>query len=292
MKEIIKEVESKYSLSITEIDPINRKDMGNDNLLLRLDTIRHPFFFKEIPSHSMHEGLDLIYSELSTIRPKLFKMVLPLKSTNGLYCEKILEMNAMVYPFIKHQVLQETRVPIDTIVSALREFHELTSPLNIPPHPFKTYANWFERGIVQMRKRIGHHDFLDSIELFFNDRFKKINFKMGNAHFDLNPFNLWTDNSNELLFSDFDNCQPGALAKDFYDVMAAYWNVTEEGITISSEDLKKIKHHSEYFISGLEKNDVFFLLSRPKLGPLFNPENGMDEVRIRRHLDQIKNFLE
>ncbi len=290
-EDLIAEINDKYDLGINKVMTFERKDDGNSNLLLKLQGEKQLFFFKEIPSHSARKGLDHIYSELALLNPKYFKLALPLISNRKKYCEEILSMQSMIYPFIDHDVFAESNIPIEGILSSLNELHDSLQNLNIATHPFKTYQNWFERGLEQIKKRVDNHPFLDMFHNFIECRFRKINFIMGNCHFDLNPYNVWITKNNELYFSDFDNCQVAALAKDFFDITSRYLIFSEESFNISAENLDKIRMSSHKYIKNLNHQDFRFLLIRPKLGSLFSLNNGLTEQQIKKKLHQFVRFL-
>ena len=128
----------------------------------------------------------------------------------------------MIYPFVSHTVSLACNIPINQLLTCLQGFHENILELDIPRHPYKTYENWFERGLSQLKKRIDDHQFLYLFENFIVHRFVMLDFKMGNIHFDLNPYNVWLSNNNELYFSDFDTLQKGAYAKDLFDCVRIF----------------------------------------------------------------------
>lgn len=288
-QEIIADINLKYNISIISALRINRVDSGNSNVLLKLAANNKSYFYKSLPTHSLHDGLDQIYNELSLVEPQSFKMALPIKTKSHTYCESIAGNLSSVYPFIEHQVFQESNIPVDKIYTCLTEFHDLIRILDIPTHPFKTFENWFERGPKQLKTRIKEHELLRLFEDFINHRFKNLNFIYGNTHFDLNPFNVWLTSNNEVYFSDFDNVQPAALAKDYFDIMSRYLTIEKGVPTISKADLDKIILKSHEYVDGLQDEDVKYLLVRPKLGPLFDPNNEFDEEEIEVVL---KGFLE
>lgn len=290
-QEILAEINSKYDVSIESSSKINRLDLGNSNILLRLEGKNQSYFFKTIPTHSVREGLNQIYSELSLIRPQSFKMALPICSKSNLYCENICGNLSSLYPYIDHNVFNESKIPVNRIQASLSEFQALIRSSNIPSHPFKTYENWFERGLTQLTTRVKEHKFLGLFEDFIADRFTNLGFILGNAHFDLNPFNVWIASNNEIYFSDFDNSQPAALAKDYFDIMARYLAIDKGVISISKADLDLIISKCYEYADGLQYSDAKFLLIRPKLGILFEPKNELEEDQIKVVLDGLLKFV-
>ena len=76
-----KDIDEKYGIKIKEVSELNRLDIGNQNQLLRLLTEDgQSLFAKEVPVHSLRDGLDQLYSELSRVHPVQFRMVLPISS--------------------------------------------------------------------------------------------------------------------------------------------------------------------------------------------------------------------
>lgn len=290
-QEILAEINLKYDVSIDSASSINRFDIGNSNILLKLEGNNQSYFYKSLPTHSLRDGLNQIYGEFSLIQPHSFKMALPIRSKNNTYCEKIGGNLSSIYPFIEHKVFNESNIPVDQIFTCLTEFHDLIRKLDIPFHPFKTYENWFERGPKQLKIRIKEHKFLRLFEDFIDGRFKSFKFISGNAHFDLNPFNVLLTSDNEIYFSDFDNAQPAALAKDYFDIMSRYLTIENGLATISKVDLDNIIFKANEYVDGLQKWDAKYLLVRPKLGPLFDENNGLREEQIKVILNGLLEFI-
>lgn len=280
-------ISEKYSLTINSVNEVSRNDHGHGNLLLKLNCNEGIYFYKEIPAHSVDNKLNQIYSELSLAKPQLFKMALPIKSKANNFCEEINGKLSTIYPFIEHTTFQNSYLPMETVLNCLTEFHERIKFLNIPEHTFKTYHNWFERGHMLLSKRIDKHPFLDELLIFTNKRFLELDFLMGNIHFDLNPFNVWLTEKDEIYFSDFDTAQKGALAKDLFDLAVKYVETNELDIRLDKDNFKKIFNCSKKYISNATERDIRFLLLRPKMRNFFNDEND-----VKARLDQMKKFIE
>lgn len=290
-QEIISEINLKYEVSIQSAAKANRIDSGNSNTLLQLIGDEHSYFFKTIPAHSLREELDQIYSELSLVKPHSFKLALPIKSKSNVFCENILGNPSSVYPFVSHRVFDETDIPVDRINRCLMEFHGLIRPLGIPSHPFKTYENWFERGLQQLKNRTKEHPLLVRFEEFIQNRFRNFRFVSGNTHFDLNPFNVWVSTENDIYLSDFDNAQPAALAKDYFDIMSRYLRIDKGVSAIPTDTLGVILSESERYVDGLRDKDAKYLLVRPKLGSLFDPSTRLEDEQIYEVLDGLLEFV-
>jgi len=291
LKDTLTEINSKYAINIQSASKINRSDIGNLNTLLKLEGSNQSYFFKNVPSHSLRDELDQVYSELSLIKPYSFKMALPIRSKNNLFFETISNHLSSLSPFINHHVFNQSDIPVERISGCLIEFHYLIRTLNIPSHSFKTYENWFERGLQQLKTRIEEHPFLKLFEDFISNRFSNLRFITGNTHFDLNPFNVWISSENEIYFSDFDNSQPAALAKDYFDIMSKYLRIDQGYPSISATDLDEIILRSNHYVDGLQNKDVRFLLVRPKLGPLFDPNNDLEDEQIKLILNGLTAFV-
>jgi aminoglycoside phosphotransferase (APT) family kinase protein len=197
----------------------------------------------------------------------------------------------MIYPFIEHTPISGRDVSIGRLLDCLDELHENIQALDMPMHPYKTYRNWIERGHSQLKKRIQDHPFLDLFENFLMNRLRLLNFKVGNIHGDLNPYNVWLTEKNDLFFSDFDNLQKGDYAKDLFDSVAKYLVLDETHASINNLDFNKIANYSKKIISNVTKDDVGFLLIRPKLGDFFDPGSKLSDDQIIRRLDQLVLFL-
>jgi hypothetical protein len=288
---IVSEIEIKYNIKISSVESFVRKDPGFDNLLLKLNCKDGVYFYKEIPSHSIEENLNQVYCELSKTFSRSYKTVLPLLSKNGVYCEYISSKPIMIYPFIEHTPISGSDVSIDRLLACLDELHENIQSLDMPMHPYKTYQNWIERGHSQLKKIIHDHPFLDLFESFLMNRLKLLDFKVGNIHGDLNPYNVWLNQKDDLVFSDFDNLQKGAYAKDLFDLVAKSFVLNDTQASIDDLDLNKITNYSKKIISNVTKCDLGFLLIRPKLGDLFDLGSKLTDAQILRRLDQLFLFL-
>lgn len=288
---IVSELEIKYNIKIYSVESFVRKDTGSDNLLLKLNCKDGAYFYKEIPNHSMEENLNQIYCELSKVKSKLYKTVLPLISKDGLCCEYISSKPIMIYPFIEHKSFSDSVISIDRLLSCLNELHENIKNLDLTVHPFKTYQNWFKRGHVQIKKRIDEHPLLDFLENFLLNRLMLLDFKVGNIHGDLHPFNVWLTNKEDLYFSDFDNLQKGAYAQDLFDSVEKYLFLDEKNAFIADSDFNKIARFSKNIISNVTKEDLAYLLVRPKLGDMFDPRSELTKAQIKKRLDQLLLFL-
>jgi hypothetical protein len=288
---IVSELEIKYNIKISSVESFVRKDPGFDNLLLKLNCKDGVYFYKEIPKHSIEENLNQVYCQLSKVKSKLYMTVLPLISKDGLYCEHISSKPIMIYPFIEHTSFLDSAISIDRLLSCLNELHENIKNLDLASHPFKTYQNWFERGYVQIKKRINEHPLLDLLEKFLINRLMVLDFKVGNIHGDLHPSNIWLNTKNDLYFSDFDNLQKGVYAQDFFDSVEKYFVLDETRAFIADSDFIKIDSFSKKIISNVTKDDLAYLLIRPKLGDLFDPRSNLNEAQIKKRLDQLFLFL-
>jgi Ser/Thr protein kinase RdoA (MazF antagonist) len=287
MEKILSEA---YGLSVQEASSMSRKDAGNDNDLYKIIASEGEYFLKEIPGHSKREDTESIYSELSKCKLSKSRMVLPLKSNDGKYLVSINDKDMMLYPFVEHRVLNEMDIEIDQILEVLEDLFNGFSKINIPKHPFKTYNNWFERGVSQLRKKVSNHKFLDLFEDYINTRFLELDFKIGNTHFDLNPFNIWVDNNNDILLSDFDNVQIAAYAKDIFDACSKFVKVSSKGVELSESNLEMIFKFSKKYITNIEIRDVKYLLTRPKLGNLFDPRSGYSDEELKKKIDDFFEF--
>jgi thiamine kinase-like enzyme len=214
-------------------------------------------------------------------------MVLPLKSKEDKFLVEINGKELMLYLFVEHKVFDEVDIEINKVLEVLNELFDTLAEIQIPVHPFKTYNNWFERGVSQLRKKIKGHTFLDQFEEYFNGRFTELEFLIGNTHFDLNPFNIWLNNKNKIFISDFDNAQVGAYAKDIFDICSKYVTVSNGGVNINEKDLDAIFNFSKRYIKNISIRDVRYLLVRPKLGPLFDPKSNLTEIEIFKKLDDF-----
>lgn len=287
MEKILSEI---YDLNVQKISPLSRKDTGNDNDLYKIITNEGEYFLKEIPEHSKREDTELIYSELCKCKLSKSKMVLPLKSHEGKYQISINEKNMMLYHFVEHRVFNEVDIDINEILIVLEDLFNGFSKINIPNHPFKTYNNWFERGVSQLRKKVPEHKFLESFEEYSRTRFLDLNFKIGNTHFDLNPFNIWVDDHRHFLLSDFDNVQVAAYAKDIFDACSKFVKSSSEGVELSESNLEEILKFSKKYITNIEIRDVKYLLTRPKLGNLFDPKSGYSNQELTKKMDDYFDF--
>lgn len=63
--------------------------------------------------------LEFIYSELSKCKSTKFKMVPPIKSTEGKFLVCINEKDFMLYNYIEHNVFKEVDVKIDLLLDTL-----------------------------------------------------------------------------------------------------------------------------------------------------------------------------
>tara|TARA_R110002072_G_scaffold64203_1_gene159071 strand:+ start:47173 stop:48048 length:876 start_codon:yes stop_codon:yes gene_type:complete len=287
MKKILSEV---YGLSVLEVSSLSRKDAENDNDLYKIITSEGEYFLKEIPGHSKREDTESIYTELCKCKLSKSRMVLPLKSHDGKYLVSIIDKDMMLYRFVEHRVLSEIDIETDRILDVLEDLFNGFSKINIPKHPFKTYNNWFERGVSQLRKKVPGHNFLDLFEDYTNTRFLELDFKVGNAHFDLNPFNIWVDDNNDILLSDFDNAQIAAYAKDIFDACSRFVKVSNEGVELSESNIEMIFKFSKKYISNIEIRDVKYLLTRPKLGNLFDPKSDYSDEELTKKMDDFFEF--
>ena len=288
MKKLLHEI---YGLNVQEIIPHSRKDSGNDNDLFKVLGDGKEYFLKEIPGHSKRGDLDLIYRELNKCVLDKSKLVLPIKSLQGKYLVNVKDKEVMLYPYISHKVFNEVNVDLHRTFEVLEDLFNGFKKILIPAHPFKTYNNWFERGPIQIRKKVDHHKFLDLFENFIRTRFTELNFEIGNTHFDLNPFNIWLDDERNILISDFDNAQVAAYAKDIFDTCSKYVEVSSDGVRIEESDLEKIFSFSKKYISNIEHRDLKFLLLRPKLGNLFDPKSNYSEKELIKKMDDLFDFF-
>jgi len=285
-----KKLSEAYGLSVQEASSISRKDAGNDNDLYKIITSEGEYFLKEIPGHSKREDTESIYSELWKCKLSKSSMVLPLKSQSGKYLVRINDKDMMLYRFVEHKVLNEIDIGIDSLLEVLEDLFDGFSKINLPKHPFKTYNNWFERGISQLRKKVADHKFLDLFEDYTSTRFTELDFKIGNVHFDLNPFNIWICDKNDIIISDFDNAQIAAYAKDIFDACSKFLNVSSDGVHLSPSNLEMIFNFSRKYISNIEIRDVKYLLIRPKLGNFFDPKSGYSDEELKKRMDDFFDF--
>lgn len=279
-----------YGLNIQKVSSLSRKDAGNDNDLYKVLASEGEYFLKEIPGHSKRDDTESIYTELCKCELSKSVMVLPLRSSEGKYLVRINEKDMMLYKFVDHKVLNEVDVEIDRILEVLDDLFKAFSKIKIPKHPFKTYNNWFERGVSQLRKRVADHKFLDLFEDYISTRFLELDFKIGNTHFDLNPFNIWLDNNNDILLSDFDNAQIAAYAKDIFDACSNFMDISGDGVELSDSNLERIYEFSKKYISNIELRDVKYLLTRPKLGNLFDPKTNYSDGELTNRMDGLYHF--
>jgi len=287
MKNVLNTV---YGLNIQDIAPFSRKDIGNDNDLFRVTDKQNEYFLKEIPGHSKRDDLELIYSELSKCHLSKSKMILPIKSLEQKYLVCINNKDLMLYDYIEHNVFNEVDIEIDRLLDILEDLFIGFEKIAIPKHPFKTYNNWFERGVSLLRKKIENHKFLNLYDNYVKTRFTELDFEIGNTHFDLNPFNIWLDDKENILIADFDNAQIAAYAKDIFDVCSRYVNVLDDGVTVPEFELSRILDFSKKYIKNIEARDIKFLLVRPKLGSLFDPKVDYSEDELIKKMDHFYEF--
>lgn len=279
-----------YDLDVQSIEPFSRKDSGNDNELYKIIDSQNEYFLKEIPNHSQREDIDSLYSELTKCELNKSDMVLPLMTKEGKYLSLNNDKNMMLYNYVPHKVLNEVDVELDRILEVLEDLFSAFQKIEIPRHPFKTYNNWFERGAIQLRKKVSKHIFLDLFEDYTKTRLSELNLIIGNTHFDLNPFNIWIDENESILISDFDNAQIAAYAKDIFDACSNFVKISQEGIQVSESDLEKILEFSKKYVTNIDERDVRFLLTRPKLGNLFDPKSSFSEKELSSNMDDFYEF--
>lgn len=279
-----------FGLNIQEITYLSRHDTGNDNELFKIITSEGIYFLKEIPSHSEREDIGFIYSELAKSEFAKSRIVLPLTTLEGKFLVEINEKSMMLYDFIHHKVLNEVDIEVERILEVLGDLFSSLEKIEIPQHPFKNYNNWFERGVSQLRKKVSNHKFLDLFENYTKARLPELDLVIGNTHFDLNPFNIWLDENENILISDFDNAQVAAYAKDIFDACSKFVTMSQAGIKVSESDLDKILKFSKKYISNIDDRDIRFLLTRPKLGYLFDPKSNFSEKELTSKMDDFYEF--
>lgn len=280
-----------YNLNITAITELARLDASNGNKLFKVEAGRHSFFLKEIPEHSKSAELDHIYHELHTCRPQSFKMILPLKNKEGHFLLKTGDQEMMLYPFVEHMVLAEVNLELKRILQMLNELFTVMKPLDLCAHPFKTYQNWFLRGPAQLGQKVGDHQILHTLKKFTDKRFEQLQFKSGNIHGDLNPYNIWTNEEGELFVTDIDNAQNSAFMKDIFDSCGKFLRLTVNEASISESELEDIFIFAQEYCANLTREDVKFLLVRPKLGALFDPNSKFSIKDVIAQLNHLNTFL-
>lgn len=287
MKELLNEA---YHINVQKIEHLSRKDTGNDNALFKVIESQNEYFLKEIPGHSLREDIDFIYSELAKCELSKSKMVLPLTTFDGKYQVNINDKYMMLYDFVEHKVLDEVDIEVDRILEFIDDLFCGLEKVDIPNHPFKTYRNWFDRGVFQLKKKVPKHKFLDLFEDYTKTRLHELDLVIGNTHFDLNPFNIWIDSNEDILISDFDNAQIAAYAKDIFDACSKFVEVSDVGVLVSDSDLEKVLEFSKKYVSNIEKSDVKYLLTRPKLGNLFDPKSNITEKELSSRMNDFYEF--
>lgn len=276
-----------FHIHVTKMETLLRSDSGNGNEMYIVNAREGNFVLKEIPGHSLSGNLETIFSELQKANPKKFLMVLPLPAKDGKCLVTMNGKTMMMFPFVSHQVLMESDTKVDTVLAVLEDFFSAIAHLNIPPHPFKTYANWYERGIQQLKKKIPDHPLITMLEEFYLHRFPQLQFREGNTHFDLNPYNFWIT-GNTCSLSDFDTVQVAAYAKDVVDSVSVYLR----DYAMEDDVFQKILDFLQTYATGLTARDLRLMLARTKLGILFDPASPYSLDEIRERMTLLQKFCE
>ena len=281
-----------FNIHCHELVGLNREDSDNGNKLYKVIADEGVFFLKEIPNHSLRDDLDLVFHELDKCNPQKVILVRPLKSSEGRFVVNIDEKMMMLFPFVEHTVLaNDKKVDLIALLESLENFFEHTRRVVFPTDPRKNYQGWFARAGSRLEGIVGAHPFLDKFTNYHENRLRELQFECGSVHFDLNPYNVWIDLDGKFLFSDFDNAQVAAYAKDIFDCTSRFLEVNENGVFIKNSDLIKIYSFSKKYVPNLIETDVNFLLVRPKLGELFDPNSKYTREDVVKRLNFLNEFL-
>jgi len=237
------------------------------NLILTADDDQK-YFLKEIQKHSMREGLNVVFRELTSVQSKLSTWILPFArlddSSQFLFSKE--GKNFLLFPFVQYLPFSNEKISLLQVWESLEEFHQLTKNKKFPKQDYRSYQSWMEMGSTRLKKKFGDDlPFLKAFDEFINERFHKIQFKTGPIHWDIHEDNLGRDEHDCLVLLDFDLVQEGTYAQDLIAAAALFvdWNKPFEEKLIS-EIFQKIS----IMAVGLKIEDVKFLLARNSFGDL------------------------
>lgn len=237
------------------------------NLILTADDDTK-YFLKEIQNHSLREGLNVVYRELTSVQPNISTWVLPIaRHDDGAQFLFVKEgKNFLLFPYFQYLPFSNEKNSLNELWESLEEFHQLIKNKKFPKQDYRTYQSWLEMGSTRLKNKFGDDlPFLKSFDEFMNERFSKIQFKSGPIHWDIHEDNLGRDENGQLVLLDFDLVQEGAYAQDLIAAAAMFvdWNKPIEEKLIS-EIFQKIS----LMAIGLKIEDVKFLLARNIFGDL------------------------
>lgn len=286
-----KDLKKLFGIEALSIDPFVRSDTENDNQLFKIRTENETYFLKEIPSHSKRDDLENIYQEFSKCVPVGFDMVLPIITKDKKYLFTVNDKEMMLYPFFEHKVIENEQVSVSEILSFITELITELQKIKLPEHPVKNYSNWFARGPMLLKRKIPEHKFITLMDEYINNQFSKLVFSIGNTHFDLNTFNVWKGLDNRILVSDFDNALVAAHAKDIFDLCSKFLTIKDQKVEIAENDFLELYKFTSNYVQNLTTIDVRYMLIRPHLGELFDPDSELSIQEISNRLDLFYEFV-
>jgi Ser/Thr protein kinase RdoA (MazF antagonist) len=285
-------LEQRFGLKFVSVERAIRED--NDpvlNLFLE-DQAGQKFFLKEIQPHSLREGMDEIYAQLSRVRSKSFRILVPKEYADNQFLFRLEEKTFVLMDRVSLCPFDPVKMSYGQLLSAVDEFHNAIAGFNFPSQSYRTFQSWIERGLDKVTEKYGPNiPLVPRFREFMRDRYPLLRLAQVNIHWDVHKNNLCFDEKVHLVILDLDLIQRGEIACDISRVSYLYADQRGSDFTLSSAVVSSATEHLRKTSPEVEERDVCFLITRTPLGPMQLPDYALNAKDSLRLLENLENFV-
>lgn len=268
---LIEKIKSIFDIEVVTTRQFKRSDDDSVINLFLTDKNGKEYFLKEIQEHSMREGFDELYKNLSEVKTDRFQMILPISYIN--VANKFLfesdSKNFLLFNKENFKPFDKNKYNWETLLDDLLFFQELIKSKTFTKQDFRTYESWINVGLSRFNRNFGETPaFVTKFEKFMRERFPKIEFESGNIHWDVHVDNLGMDENGKLVLMDFDLVQTGYKIHDLLGAVGMYVDWSKARSESPEKFFKEVFAKLSPYAKGMELSDMKFLLIRGVLGEL------------------------